>query len=204
MRSSPTPSASSASCPHHLVASFRSTLDEIVQSDLVLHVIDRSHPRWEEQKAVAEEVMKELGIDPANILEVHNKIDRLPAEERISRARAGLVSVSAETGEGIEALQAKIARALGDKAHSRPQAENSKEHWEKFAALQASEWDGAKVGEAADPANAAHEAKGPSAPGGTGTLQGASAPPPASLPPSGPKRIGGAAAGAPRSRKRPR
>jgi len=190
--------------PHHLVASFRSTLDEIVQSDLVLHVIDRSHPRWEEQKAVAEEVMKELGIDPANILEVHNKIDRLPAEERISRARAGLVSVSAETGEGIEALQAKIARALGDKAHSRPQAENSKEHWEKFAALQASEWDGARVAEAADPANAAHEAKGPSAPGGTGTLHGASAPPPAPLPPSGPKRIGGAAAGSPRSRKRPR
>ena len=100
--------------PHHLVASFRSTLDEIVQSDLVLHVIDRSHPRWEEQKAVAEEVMKDLGIDPENILEVHNKIDRLPAEERISRARAGLVSVSAETGEGLPALQAKIARALGE------------------------------------------------------------------------------------------
>ncbi len=127
--------------PHHLVASFRSTLDEIVQSDLVLHVIDRSHPRWQEQKAVAEEVMKELGIDPANILEVHNKIDRLPAEERISRARAGLVSVSAETGEGIPALQAKIARALGDKARSRTQGRNGAEYWEEVAARQTSEFD---------------------------------------------------------------
>ncbi len=148
--------------------------------------------------------MKELGIDPANILEVHNKIDRLPAEERISRARAGLVSVSAETGEGIPALQAKIARALGDKAHSRPQAENSKEHWEKFAALQASEWDGARAGKLPDRECRAR-GEGPSAPAATGTRHGASAPPPAPLPPSGPKRIGGAAArGSPRSRKRPR
>jgi len=120
--------------PHHLVASFRSTLDEIVQADLVLHVIDRSHPRWQEQKAVAEEVMKDLGIDAANILEVHNKIDRLPAEERISRARTGLVSVSAETGEGIAALQARIARALGEKAHSRPQGKSGNSYHEEIPA----------------------------------------------------------------------
>lgn len=122
--------------PHHLVASFRSTLDEIVQADLVLHVIDRSHPRWEEQKAVAEEVMKELGIDPANVLEVHNKIDRLPAEERISRARPGVISVSAVSGEGISALQAKIARALAERSEARPKLESRTAYWERFAAEQ--------------------------------------------------------------------
>ncbi|MEO8198322.1 MAG: GTPase HflX [Thermoanaerobaculia bacterium] len=176
--------------PHHLVASFRSTLDEIVQSDLVLHVIDRSHPRWEEQKAVAEDVMKELGIDPANILEVHNKIDRLPAEERISRARAGVIAVDAETGEGIEALQAKIARALGDKAHARPSGRASAAYWENVAAQQTSEL--AEPADA-DVPNAAAPVAAPAA-----------AAPATSAPRSGPSRIGGEPAGAPRSRKRTR
>ena len=53
--------------PHHLVASFRSTLDEIAEADLVLHVIDRSHPRWDEQRQVGEEVMADLGIDPGSV-----------------------------------------------------------------------------------------------------------------------------------------
>ena len=97
--------------PHHLVASFRSTLDEIVQADVVLHVIDRSHPRWREQKQVAEEVMDDLGIERGRVIEVHNKIDRLEHGER-GRA-AGAHAVSAVTGEGIDTLKASIARALG-------------------------------------------------------------------------------------------
>jgi GTP-binding protein HflX len=176
--------------PHHLVASFRSTLDEIVQSDLVLHVIDRSHPRWEEQKAVAEEVMKELGIDPANVLEVHNKIDRLPAEERISRARAGVISVSAETGEGIPALQAKIARALGEKAHARPQETGSAAYWERIAAEQAG-----------DLAVAEPEAREAEAPERLHEPAAAPAPKPAAR--TGPSRIGEPPR-PPRSRKRSR
>jgi GTP-binding protein HflX len=96
--------------PHHLVASFRSTLDEIVASDLVLHVIDRSHPRWQEQKQVAEEVMASLGIDAAKVLEVHNKIDRVPPAER--GGSAGAVVISAVTGEGLDDLKARIARRL--------------------------------------------------------------------------------------------
>ncbi len=95
--------------PHHLVASFRSTLDEIVEADLVLHIVDRSHPRWEEQKRVAEQVMADLGIPPERILEVHNKIDRLGAPPP---ALDGALPVSALAGEGIEALLGRIARHL--------------------------------------------------------------------------------------------
>lgn len=184
--------------PHHLVASFRSTLDEIVQSDLVLHVIDRSHPRWQEQKDVAEAVMKELGIDPENVLEVHNKIDRLPAEERIARARPGLVSVSAETGEGIEALQAKIARVLGEKAHARPQERNSAAYWERVAAEQGSELAVAEPELRETDAADAAEVPAPKA-----VLSPASKPVPNSPERTGPRRIGGGPA-TPRSRKRPR
>jgi GTP-binding protein HflX len=97
--------------PHHLVASFRSTLDEVVAADLVLHVIDRSHPRWEDQKAVAEEVLGELGVDPDRVVVVWNKIDRLPAGER--RAPADGWAISAETGEGLAELRAAIEAALG-------------------------------------------------------------------------------------------
>ena len=47
--------------PHHLVASFRATLEEVNEADLLLHVIDGSHPQWEEQKRVVEDVLAELG-----------------------------------------------------------------------------------------------------------------------------------------------
>ena len=47
--------------PHHLVASFRATLEEVREADLLLHVVDASHPEWEEQMQVVEEVLGELG-----------------------------------------------------------------------------------------------------------------------------------------------
>jgi GTP-binding protein HflX len=96
--------------PHHLVSSFRSTLGEVTAADLVLHVIDRSHPRWEEQAAVAEQVMDELGVDRERVVNVYNKTDLVPADE----PRSGkALWVSAVTGEGIPALKAELARRLG-------------------------------------------------------------------------------------------
>ena len=96
--------------PHHLVSSFRSTLGEVTAADLVLHVIDRSHPRWEEQAAVAEQVMDELGVDRERVLNVYNKIDLLPPDEpRNGQA----LWVSAATGEGIPGLKAELGRRLG-------------------------------------------------------------------------------------------
>jgi GTPase len=95
--------------PHHLVSSFRSTLGEIAQADLVLHVIDRSHPRWREQQEVAEGVLDDLAVDRARVLPVWNKSDLVPPLAR--RSEAGLL-ISAATGEGLPALRAEIARCL--------------------------------------------------------------------------------------------
>src|SRR5438876_8796601 len=63
--------------PHHLVASFRSTMEEAVSADLVLHVIDMSHPQFEEQREVGQQVLRDLGVDDARVLEVMNKADRV-------------------------------------------------------------------------------------------------------------------------------
>jgi GTP-binding protein HflX len=93
--------------PHHLVSSFRSTLGGIAEADVVLHVIDRSHPRWQEQMEVAEKVMEELGVDRERVLNVFNKCDLL-AGGRLD----GGVSVSALTGAGLEDLRAEVARRL--------------------------------------------------------------------------------------------
>jgi GTP-binding protein HflX len=103
--------------PHHLVSSFRSTLGELLEADLVLHLVDRSHPQWREQMDVAEEVMAELGVDPARVVTVFNKSDRVaPAAggegSEGSGDRQGLW-ISAKTGFGLAALQDDIARRLG-------------------------------------------------------------------------------------------
>ena len=68
--------------PHHLVASFRATLEEVLEADLLLHVIDASHPMWEEQRAVVDEVLAELGAHDKEAVYVFNKVDRLTAGER--------------------------------------------------------------------------------------------------------------------------
>lgn len=97
--------------PHHLVASFRSTLEEAREADLLLHVIDVSHPDWEEQKTVVESVLKELDLDGSPQVLVYNKVDRLTHEEEevlMSRARAfdptPAVWVSAVAEGGLESL----------------------------------------------------------------------------------------------------
>ncbi|MFV2005953.1 MAG: GTPase HflX [Longimicrobiales bacterium] len=74
--------------PHHLIASFRSTLEEAGEADVMVHVIDASHPDWEEQKEVVEEVLVELGLESAPQILAFNKVDRLThAEEDAMRRR---------------------------------------------------------------------------------------------------------------------
>ncbi len=97
--------------PHHLVSSFRSTLGQITEADLVLHVVDRSHPNWREQMEVAEKVMDDLKVDRERVVLVFNKSDRLPSDE--SRDGGGLW-VSAVTGDGIDELRVELARRLDD------------------------------------------------------------------------------------------
>ncbi|MBV8517239.1 MAG: GTPase HflX [Acidobacteria bacterium] len=93
--------------PHHLVASFRSTMEEAVAADLVLHVIDGSHPQFDEQRAVGEQVLADLGVDAANVLEVYNKSDQLDEHFDHGR-RENAVVVSALTGAGIDTLVDRI------------------------------------------------------------------------------------------------
>ncbi|HEX8616386.1 MAG TPA: GTPase HflX [Thermoanaerobaculia bacterium] len=101
--------------PHHLVASFRSTMEEAVAADLVLHVIDASHPQYDEQREIGTEVLKELGVDSANVIEVYNKMDRL--DEHFETRRRDTVAVSGLTGKNIERLVEMIRmreRAKGE------------------------------------------------------------------------------------------
>jgi GTPase len=67
--------------PHHLIASFRATLEEAAEADVLLHVVDGSHPGWEEQKAVVEEVLGELDLGAVPVALVFNKTDRLTHDE---------------------------------------------------------------------------------------------------------------------------
>ena len=74
--------------PHHLVASFRSTLEEAREADLLLHVIDASHSDWQEHVEVVQEVLEELDLDAKPQILVFNKVDRLThAEEDALRER---------------------------------------------------------------------------------------------------------------------
>ena len=88
--------------PHHLVASFRSTMEEAVAADLVLHVIDASHPQHAEQREIGEQVLADLGVDSARVIDVYNKSDRV--DEHFDVRRRNSVVVSALTGEHVDRL----------------------------------------------------------------------------------------------------
>jgi GTP-binding protein HflX len=104
--------------PHQLVASFRATLEETRDADLLLHVIDVSHPQWEEQRAVVEDVLEEVGAGDLPVLYVLNKVDQLEeglAEVFAKRFRDEgrlVVTVSAVADGGLEPLRAALAEAL--------------------------------------------------------------------------------------------
>lgn len=73
--------------PHMLVESFKSTLDEVREADLLLHVVDISHPNFEEQITVVKDTLQEIGADQKPAIMVMNKIDLYNAEEHISYAQ---------------------------------------------------------------------------------------------------------------------
>ena len=109
--------------PTQLVAAFRATLEEVLEADLILHVRDISHEDAEAQQRDVDAVLRQLGIDPEasdRILEVWNKIDLFGAEERENLRNIAArrpperpcFLVSAETGQGIDALLAAIEQHL--------------------------------------------------------------------------------------------
>lgn len=101
--------------PHHLVDAFKATLEEVGESDLLLHVIDASHPQVDRQIEAVAEVLRELKAQDKPSIAVLNKIDCPRAAATARRLGASLeraVPVSAQTGEGLEALCEEIADAL--------------------------------------------------------------------------------------------
>lgn len=99
--------------PHKLVEAFKATLEEAVEADFVIHVLDVTHPKIEEQYKVTNEVLDELGAADKLTILVLNKIDQ-PHDPLLLakfRARDGLVfPVSTHTGEGLDQLQAAFGR----------------------------------------------------------------------------------------------
>ena len=104
--------------PHHLVASFRATLEETAEADLLLHIIDASQQTWEEQRIVVEKVLEELGVGDRPQLLVFNKVDLLDEEtllalqERIGRLVKNAVFVSAVQEGGLEPLRRALGTAI--------------------------------------------------------------------------------------------
>lgn len=101
--------------PHLLVAAFKSTLEEALEADILLHLVDASHPMAEEQAAATYEVLKELGAGKKPILTLLNKMDNVSDEARVHRLRMSYpknVQISALTGAGLGELEEVMIQEL--------------------------------------------------------------------------------------------
>ena len=102
--------------PHDLVASFKATLEEASGADVLLHVIDASHPEWEEQVAVVDRTLGDLSLNGRRVVHVFNKMDRLSDADAF-RVRAGpqyedAVFVSALEPPAVDELKTKFVELI--------------------------------------------------------------------------------------------
>lgn len=95
--------------PHHLVAAFKATLEELAYADILLHIIDVSNPHWDEQAKIVDELIEELGASHTPCIRVFNKCDRFSGELPHGE---NIVCISAKTGEGAPELRSAIAHLL--------------------------------------------------------------------------------------------
>ena len=100
--------------PHQLVAAFKATLEELEEADVLLHVVDASHPGLDEQMLAVDSLLSELELGPRPTIVALNKVDRLDGDAALSALvdRFEGVALSARTGEGVEALLDRIEGAL--------------------------------------------------------------------------------------------
>ena len=97
--------------PHDLVASFKSTLDEVRDADLLIHVVDISHPEYKNQMQTTDDLLIQMEMDAIDVVLVFNKTDSIEDIEELDRAQENFpsaISISCKKGEGIDALRQKI------------------------------------------------------------------------------------------------
>jgi GTP-binding protein HflX len=104
--------------PHHLVESFKATLEEVILADILVHVVDASHPRVEQQIDAVQTVLKEMGVHDKSVLTVFNKIDCEGAEARAKKLARNVkpsVLLSARGGYGLEYFAESMADILRER-----------------------------------------------------------------------------------------
>ena len=101
--------------PPHLIASFKSTLNEVRDADIILHVVDLSHSFFEDHIEVVDKTLKELGCEKKNQIKIFNKLDVVEDKNRIQYIRAkyeGGVIISAERGINVSSLKTNIINMI--------------------------------------------------------------------------------------------
>lgn len=101
--------------PPHLVASFKSTLNEVRDADIILHIIDSSHPYFEDHMQVVDNTLKEFGSEHKKVIKVFNKIDAIGDKHRIDYIKNSFpdgIIISARKGINISSLTARIKKII--------------------------------------------------------------------------------------------
>ena len=102
--------------PTTLVAAFRATLEEIAESDLLVHVVDITHDNAMQQASTVGEVLRDLGVTDRPIITALNKVDLLPDADEVAADLGAefkdAVAVSAATGQGIEELLSRVEAVM--------------------------------------------------------------------------------------------
>jgi len=103
--------------PPDLIAAFRATLEEITEADLILHVVDITHPQAERQMTVVDETLRQLGAGDTPVIVALNKVDLFREPETVraaTRMYDNVVAISALTGFGLDNLLQRLSEALGE------------------------------------------------------------------------------------------
>ena len=103
--------------PHHLIAAFKATLEEVAEADLLIHVLDCSHSHWEAQNQAVLEILRELGAGEKPLVTALNKIDLRPDQSerrRLQRDLPEAVLISALKKTGLEELLEKVEKRLSE------------------------------------------------------------------------------------------
>ena len=99
--------------PHHLIEAFKSTLEEAKYADIIIHVVDVSNPRMDEQMYVVYDTLRQMGAEGKPVITLFNKQDRLEKEESHKDFQADYsIATSAKTGQGLDKLKAALLEII--------------------------------------------------------------------------------------------